>query len=245
MINIDNFLRNISIGNLAIVGFIGKATSGKSYHANLIKSQYPDFIILPMAFKLKQLLKDCFQLELVKDNKDQLQEIINITKSYSREFIRFTLYKILSELFDKEKAINFLQSKDFDIFEGLLKNIKTFDDVRKIYQFFGTDICRKIDNNIWLKCYGEYIEENNIKRVICDDIRFKDELDYIKSLGKSLVFYVERPDLVKTYNHASENVEQLKEYADKTIINTINAPMTSQARPGCEIGCWYSEYQKK
>jgi hypothetical protein len=233
--NIDDFLRSVSENELAIVGFIGRATAGKSYHANLIKTKYPEFMILPMAFKLKQLLKDHFQLELVKDNKDELQKIINTTKKYSREFIRFSMYKILAELFDKEKAIEFLQSKDFDIFEDLLKNIKSFDDIRKIYQFFGTEICRKIEDGVWLRCYGEYIEKNNLTRVVCDDIRFKNELDFIRSLGKSLIFYIDRPDLAKTYNHASEQVEELKKYADEIIINIPNASVTSQNRSGCEL----------
>jgi hypothetical protein len=183
-----------------------------------------------MAFKMKQLLKDYFQLELVKDNEDKLRKIINSTKKLSRELIRFSMYKILSELFDKDKAINFLKSEDYDIIEGLLKNIKTFDDIRKIYQFFGTDICRKIDNDIWLKCYNRHIRENDLKRIICDDIRFKNELDFIRTLGKSLICYIERPDLAKSYSHASEKVEELKEYADGIVINSLNASITSQNR---------------
>jgi hypothetical protein len=234
-------LNNTTVDEIAIIGFIGRAGSGKSYYASLIKSQYPDFVILPLAFKLKQLLKESFQLELVKEDKDKLQEIIDITKKYSRAFIRFTLYKVLTELFDKDRSINFLKSKDFDIFESLLKNIKTFDDIRKVYQFFGTDICRKIDHNIWLKCYGEYIENNNLKRVICDDIRFKDELDYIRSLGKSFIFYIERPDLTKKYNHASEDVEQLKPIADQVIINILNTSTTTQHRRGGKLSNIYIE----
>ena len=230
MITVDNFIKNINKDEIAIIGFIGKAGSGKTYFANLIAEQYKDFVILPMAFKMKQLLKDYFQLELVKDNEDKLCEIINSTKKLSRELIRFSMYKILSELFDKDKTINFLKSKDYDIFEGLLKNIKTFDDVRKVYQYFGTDICRKIDNDIWLKCYSRHIRENNLKRIICDDIRFKNELDFIRTLGKSLICYIKRPDLAKSYSHASEKVEELKEYADGIVINSLNASITSQNR---------------
>jgi hypothetical protein len=91
--------------------------------------------------------------------------------------------------------------------------------VRKIFQFYATDICRSINEDIWVKKTDEKVKDilntNTYNGVIIDDVRFENEADYIINLGKenninSVLIYVTKNNIPNDL-HISENVEKLKD----------------------------------
>lgn len=75
-------------------------------------------------------------------------------------------------------------------------NMPTF---RAFLQYFGTDVMRKYNNNIWIDCtLGE-----GPKNVIISDCRFINEANEVKSRG-GIVVKVERAGIESKDGHSSE-----------------------------------------
>ena len=73
---------------------------------------------------------------------------------------------------------------------------------REFLQFFGTDICRKVYEDIWrAKLIDDIVRESPLLAVI-DDCRFPDEIEAIQDAGGKVV-YLTRSNF--TDNHASES----------------------------------------
>lgn len=53
---------------------------------------------------------------------------------------------------------------------------------RRILQYVGTDIVRKRNPNFWVKTVADFVETfgEDFDFIICDDARFRDELDYFR-----------------------------------------------------------------
>lgn len=74
---------------------------------------------------------------------------------------------------------------------------------RQLMQYFGTNICRKLDNNCWVQSCLQQIEVDNPEIALIADVRFENELDAIKNNeSSSFVFKLERNPLDS--NHESE-----------------------------------------
>lgn len=82
--------------------------------------------------------------------------------------------------------------------------------VRHMLRTLGTEWGRScIHPDIWLRCWSERIKQYD--KVVVDDCRFVNEATLIKQLGGQL-WYVERPGVPRTFEHASEG--GLNDYLD-------------------------------
>ena len=58
--------------------------------------------------------------------------------------------------------------------------------VRRLLQFIGTELFRKnIDESIWVKSLWYRVREDPLSNYVITDIRFKNELDFLKDIGKN------------------------------------------------------------
>jgi hypothetical protein len=88
----------------------------------------------------------------------------------------------------------------------------SFMSYREILQIFGTEICRRqIDDRIWITIMDDRVRGCGSHRVILSDVRFKDEKDYVKSIGGRSVL-ITRPSLKQNDTHESENNLNGEEY---------------------------------
>jgi len=102
---------------------------------------------------------------------------------------------------------------------------------REIMQYYGTELMREqfgnkfsnIKNNIWIKSL-EYkllndIQNNNIQKIIIDDVRFNNEIIWIKNFGlkynfKTFIINIENNNL-NEYNKSNENFINHKSETEK------------------------------
>ena len=90
-------------------------------------------------------------------------------------------------------------------------------ETRRLLQLEGTENGRdKIDKNIWINYFHNWVnvfKNRNINNIICTDVRFQNELDYIKNNGGILILI----------NAPKRNLERLKNEStgDKTLMEYI------------------------
>lgn len=78
-----------------------------------------------------------------------------------------------------------------------------FTDARDIFQFIGTDLIRAYDKDWHVKKTKELIDRCTSDLIVIDDVRFPNELDFLKSLGAD-IWFVARPKIDNVSNHISE-----------------------------------------
>ena len=79
---------------------------------------------------------------------------------------------------------------------------KQFISIREALQYIGTEVLRSYDNDFHVKSLIKYIDSN--KNYVLDDVRFKNELKLLKSIG-AICIYILRPYYFDNYsNHISE-----------------------------------------
>lgn len=72
---------------------------------------------------------------------------------------------------------------------------------REFLQYFGTDVCRKMYENVWVdRCIKDVQEEGSLLAVI-DDCRFKNEIEAIQNAGGKVIGLTRQPH---KDNHGSE-----------------------------------------
>jgi len=99
---------------------------------------------------------------------------------------------------------------------------ETVDEVlnktpRKILQDLGTLLRNNYGEDVLIRALNARVEKLNSKYFIITDVRFENECEYIKNNG-GFIIRIERPDLVNTDDHESEN-RTIDKYVDKKIIN--------------------------
>jgi len=76
---------------------------------------------------------------------------------------------------------------------------------RQLFQWLGTDIFRnQLDRDFWLKHAKMYIEQSNYDTILIPDIRFKNEMDFIRSFPRNCIIHVKRNDKSIRDQHESE-----------------------------------------
>ena len=105
---------------------------------------------------------------------------------------------------------------------------KKSSDVRTTLQILGTEICRVIDPDCWVKLADKKVREicefNRTTglpepKFVFSDLRFMNEADYIKKNGGLIVFIDRQQDLdEQLLSHSSESFDGRK-YADHIIVN--------------------------
>lgn len=84
-------------------------------------------------------------------------------------------------------------------------NAKKIPEVRRLLQYYGTEGAREIfGDKIWLDTADKYIKENNINKVAVSDIRFPNELDWIRSKDNNLIIKIKRDGIGPINSHCSD-----------------------------------------
>ena len=90
---------------------------------------------------------------------------------------------------------------------------------RTMYQKIGTDICRSIDPNIWVKNAQMFVNQNQHRNIVITDCRFSNEALWVRNKD-GFVIHIERNNKsIVESKHASENSMVENDY-DYHIKNT-------------------------
>ena len=89
---------------------------------------------------------------------------------------------------------------------------------REFMQYFGTNICRKAKNNVWVDLCINQIKEENPNLALIGDCRFKNEIDVIQAAGGKVIYFTRNSE--NSDGHDSEKASEYKEHYDCIIDNT-------------------------
>ena len=108
------------------------------------------------------------------------------------------LKRLVHQLFDNRKVAR------YETEEEKSYKLPCGHTVREVLQLFGTDACRGIDINCWLRMYKKTIgEHDNFAVVVTPDVRFPNEVETIKKLGGVCIRLTRNP-IKKKDTHESE-----------------------------------------
>ena len=175
-----------------IIGFAGRARSGKSTLAQVLHNE-EGYQILTIANYLKKLccklLGDISLAELnkLKDNNTDISNRIAIDDNFIN-------------IINQETGIGCAEIKD-----ELEKLGVCMTTVRGMLQIIGTDIIRKYYPDWHIKQLVNEIESlPEDVNVVVDDVRFPNERKEIERLGGVVIFIMRPTMLSMVYNHPSE-----------------------------------------
>ena len=89
---------------------------------------------------------------------------------------------------------------------------------REFMQAFGTDICRKIKDDVWVSLSIKQIKDENPNLALIGDCRFKNEIDAVHEAGGKVIYFTRNSE--SSDGHDSEKASEYKEHYDCIIDNT-------------------------
>ena len=89
---------------------------------------------------------------------------------------------------------------------------------REFMQFFGTNICRKIKNDVWVSLCIKQIKDENPNLALIGDCRFKNEIDVVHEAGGKVIYFTRNSE--SSDGHDSEKASEYKDHYDCIIDNT-------------------------
>ena len=190
-----------------IIGFAGKAASGKTTAAkHLLDQSKANIVILPMALVLRE-------------------EVENFIRQVGGEAYTPLVYgdqddKIRVFYVDEERALEHCPvwadfiAVNHDIQDQAGQSAVT---VRRILQWWGTEYRRAQDHDYWTKAWEKKLQDYDLTttHILVDDVRFVNELNIIKKQGGTFI-KIERPGFNGANNHSSEN--SLDHYNDWNLV---------------------------
>lgn len=193
-----------------IIGFAGKAASGKTTAARHLASVLDrETRIIPMAM----VLRDEVEAFLRQVGAEQAVPLL-----YGDQDDKVRIFTV-----DERQALavcegwaNFITvNRDIQESPG-----ETALSVRRILQWWGTEYRRAQDPDYWTKAWQRKITAFDLEGtfILVDDVRFRNELDTIRGLGGRFVKII-RPGFNGAGNHASETSLDDFEGWDAVIIN--------------------------
>lgn len=165
-----------------IIAFAGRKESGKTELSNICEKH--GYKRIYFAQPLKELCSIIFELSI-----DELNKL-----KYSDKQIYFPNQKL--ELFSELSQI------PLDYVYQNLKD-KIFKNSREIFQYIGTDVIRKYDNDWHAKKTKELILNCKNDKICVDDLRFPNEKVILEDLHTDIWFVI-RPKFDNISNHISE-----------------------------------------
>jgi dephospho-CoA kinase len=146
--------------------------------------------------------------------------IIPILKKYNETFLQIAFADQI-----KVNVMTINNIKYNDVY------INKTTHTRKLLQIEGTEKGRNLINeNIWINYFNNWItvfKNRGIDNFICTDVRFKNEIEYIKNQGGILI-YINAPHrnmsrLKKECNDDIKLIEQLKSHASECDLDDLNS----------------------
>ena len=179
-----------------IIGFAGKAASGKTTAAKYLLDKLSDkIVILPMALVLREEVENFVR---------QVGAEENVPLIYGDQEDKVRVFYI-----DGNKAQQLCPG--WDSFIEANQDIQdqpgaSAVTVRRILQWWGTEFRRAQDPDYWTKAWERKLLEldRTDKHVLVDDVRFVNELEVIRQNGGHFIRVV-RPGFNGANNHSSEN----------------------------------------
>jgi len=169
---------------MTIVALAGRKGSGKSTLSKyLIDNE--DFHRISFADYLKELIINVFNIE----KKYLYDQSLKETKCLNI-YTDLDFYQKISRYINED--ITYLHQQSLYI-----------DNPRYLLQFVGTDILRKHDLNFHVKKTLSTIVSNKKTNFVCDDLRFQNELEGLRSINAEEYFVI-RPNNWNISNHESE-----------------------------------------
>ena len=179
-----------------IIGFAGKAVSGKTTAARCLLEQ-PDLniVILPMALRLREEVENFIRQVGAEDR-------VPLVHGDQNDKVRVFYIEEKCALEQCEPWLNFV-AENRDIQDQPGRSAVT---VRRILQWWGTEYRRAQDPDYWTKAWEKKLQEYDLTNtyVLVDDVRFVNELNIIKKYDGIFV-KIERPGFNGANNHSSEN----------------------------------------
>lgn len=152
-----------------IIGFSGKIGSGKTSTSRALGNKLfsNNYKIVSFAMPLKKETNTIVNLIKNLENNENIDDLM--THSFFDSIDKKDAKNAIEIIFDSVKS--------GDIIDGYTKN----PEIRKFYQYWGTQVRRKEDNNYWVKEMDKAISpliDNGIN-VLIDDVRFENEAYFI------------------------------------------------------------------
>ncbi|RLB76251.1 MAG: hypothetical protein DRH06_06335 [Deltaproteobacteria bacterium] len=190
-----------------IIGFAGKAASGKTTAAkHLLEQSDLNIIILPMAQMLREEVENFIR---------QIGAEKYVSLVYGDQDDKVRVFYV-----DEKRAL-----EQCPLWASFVADHHDIQDrpgqsavtVRRILQWWGTEYRRAQDHDYWTKAWERKLQEYDLKNthVLVDDVRFANELNIIKKHGGTFI-KIERPGFNGANNHSSEN--SLDHYGDWNLV---------------------------
>lgn len=190
-----------------IIGFAGKAASGKTTAAkHLLEQSGSEIVILPMAQMLREEVENFIR---------QIGSEDRVPLIYGDQDDKVRIFHI-----DEQRAL-----KCCPVWSSFMVAHQDIQDqpgqsavsVRRILQWWGTEYRRAQDHDYWTKAWERKLQEYDLTttHVLVDDVRFVNELNIIKKHGGTFI-KIERPGFNGANNHSSEN--SLDHYSDWNLV---------------------------
>jgi len=224
--------RQISITR-NIIGFGGQAGTGKGSAASALVKHF-GYTEVCFGDALKEFLSDIFSISndifYVRELKDKDFDKPIILKPYH-------ICKLLDILGDE------LNDDFYELEVDLIAEFEgyEFTSPGNMMQVIGTDIVRnRIDKDIWIDIFD--VRTKNIEKLVCSDVRFSNERQYIKDQGGEIVL-IKRQDLDKLdrHNHESENNLGSEDEYNVIVENRCYNPIHISS----DIRTWYAHSYAK
>lgn len=165
-----------------IIGIGGRKQCGKTTLAN-IAIDYFDYTKISVADGLKELVCKIYNLDI--------NELYSQQSKESKRIFKWNK--------DIRNKIEDIENINLDKFT----ENKEFESVREALQFIGTDILRDVDPYFHVKKFEYKINSLQDRNIICDDLRFNEELEVVKKYSGTDIFII-RPYWLSYSNHQSE-----------------------------------------
>lgn len=197
-----------------ILGFAGKAASGKTTAAKyLLEKLSEQIVILPMAQVLREEVEDFIR---------QVGAEKNVPLIYGDQDDKVRVFYIAT---DRARQL----CSDWDDYLSVNQEIQdkpgfSAVTVRRILQWWGTELRRNQDADYWTKAWERKLLELDLNRtnVLVDDVRFINELEVIRRNGGHFIRII-RPGFDGANNHSSEN--SLDGYSDWDLVVDNNGDL--------------------
>lgn len=186
---------------MIVVGLSGYSGAGKDAVADILVSDY-GFTKMAFAAPLKAMVR-------------KLDPIIG-----------YDLYAgCCNECADIPEVteIRFSDAAQYGFDDESLKHSPWAEEVRRLWQHFGTELYRSIDEDTWIELAEEAAKESRAERIVFTDVRFENEAEWIYSARqldgyKASVWRVARPEQRGQFVHESERMAGLLD-EEVTILN--------------------------
>lgn len=127
--------------------------------------------------------------------------------------LEFMLYGTSEE---KDTKVSTLMWGDMD--EKFKHNWDALMTYREVLQYYGTEICRELDKDIWVNKLRpkveEYLAANPYNVAVITDLRYDNESDMVHQLGGTVI-RIDSEVLTEASDHASEQLVDDYDYVIK------------------------------